>query len=750
MDHESSFGCGQCFRDVIEAPPIEFTGLAEISAFIDSAAVRDRTPPRVIIIPEFIFFEKKVLSDLPFAKRVAAVIVYEGPAPGNRPSQAPFPFPPLSPRSVDDQEPNRFYNYYDGGIEQRERCDVTSDIQRNSDGNCLKFTFFPFNVFRVNASVAEMIRKRANRFPGDGKDADTSDAPTAAQVSAVAPRYNIQSVGRMFACAAKSSPSPDPSTGEGTASALQLDANSTKCLQDKTCLPIGGHSVWSALERIESPVSASPRRVLAITAPMDSIAFFPDLSLGAAAEISSLAAMMAVAEAVGKYRRSEVGQRKTVLRQPVYFAWNAQSWGYAGSARFLKDVAEFNCEKERNASKFESGCEKPYMSSLKFLDFRQSNFSVLNIGQIQRLNPRGNKPSEEDKSQFFKHTLRTTDSSTGEVDAALQAAFDLLAIQSSVLRLNASSGETLVPLDASQSFQRYMAGVDMSSITNYDTSFENQYYHTMYDNTTGDSERSPLYEATAAIASAVVDLCFDDRGVTIDIDKSIINSAITCFTGDWTNCALAKEYLGKAFDDKTGKIVPGNYPGSYFPITRQDDLNPSGAAKLALIRAFFAYHNRYEAFQDETKCERNGDCEAFAKKLNEEASPLSHSDLRTAYCARGVCVASDTYTHNAFGTALTSSNDIQSSFKYDENKLNINYNGSFPREGGWTESVWDSNLGICGAVRDTSLYGVLILMAGILLFLVSLGTTIWFDRLMFKRPIQSSVDVTPTPFAHEQ
>lgn len=58
---------------------------------------------------------------------------------------------------------------------------------------------------------------------------------------------------------------------------MAAEGNSSACLKDRTCLPIGGHSVWAAIPPLPA-AGSDPREdvlpVILIVANLDSTAFF--------------------------------------------------------------------------------------------------------------------------------------------------------------------------------------------------------------------------------------------------------------------------------------------------------------------------------------------------------------------------------------------------------------------------------------------------------------------------------------------
>lgn len=173
--------------------------------------------------------------------------------------------------------------------------------------------------------------------------------------------------------------------------------------------------------------------------------------------------------------------------------------------------------------------------------------------------------------------------------------------------------ETSPSLDASQSFATYLPNVESISLTNYETNFTNDFYHSVYDSEAllESESREPLYRAAENVARAVISMAFDDNEPDIKVDTAIIDGFLQCLTGNWTSdgCDLAERYLGKPrFEDLSESISPGNHPGVFVPATRWDETNPSGSTKVTLVESFLAYHNRYDSGVEGPKCQTRTDC----------------------------------------------------------------------------------------------------------------------------------------------
>ena len=149
------------------------------------------------------------------------------------------------------------------------------------------------------------------------------------------------------------------------AEAAAADADPAKrCLEQRTCQPIGGHSVLASVP--PSPKRANDRETrayLLVAARLDATAWFHDAAFGANAAMSGLVALMAVAETYADaVRRARASLRRSAAERdanaqvandapepetfdaflsndaaPVSFAaFGAEAWGRAGSRRFAR------------------------------------------------------------------------------------------------------------------------------------------------------------------------------------------------------------------------------------------------------------------------------------------------------------------------------------------------------------------------------------------------------------------------------
>ena len=722
LNQYGSFGCAQCGADLISAPVAELNELSALNAFLQV----EEAGPRAVLLPSNLLFDPAALEMLARnPKNVAAVLIAWQPSGAGPPRR-------YSPESA---EPNKNASLAGSGVEGG----------WNRLGLDLVSRYYPFNVFLLPPSVVDIIRERTQRFRGGPASTATADGGGSlgpgdgTTVSGTQedqfPRFVVQSAGKMWAC----------------------DQTVSECLNDNTCLPVGGQSVWAAATRLRTTVAAE---YVAVAAPMDSTALFHSRAVGAASEVSALVTMLAVAEAFGAYAASQ--SNRTLVRVPVFVGFNAEAYGYAGSRRFLNDIINFQCMDEEDAAATATGgCKQPFMPSLKFQVFRRSaegaedgssgtRFShVIDIGPVGSATDARDTPTpgpinttadamstprpvtnEELAGPFPFYAHAASNTSTG-LQSLLLSAFQRVDPPSGAppagesIDLIAKSSLTWpqYPPTSGQSFIAEAAtsvGLpEVVTLADFDVEFRDHFYHS--ELSTLPSDPAPLVEAIALAARGVVrtvialayfdvdttdpasleTLAANDEFVQAageaadSISTESIGELLTCLTGNWTTCKLASDLLGEDTRDSLARFVsPSNYAGTYVPPTRAASLTPSSAAKVRLLRAFLATATAFAGRNgDAIECSNEAGCK---DKLNADAEAL--------HCVQDRCLAADVYTHNAYGIGLQPILPAQSSFALRNTTVG---------DSAWTESHWDGTLGVCGSTEDAFVLSIGILFAGL-------------------------------------
>ncbi|CAI5496894.1 unnamed protein product [Closterium sp. Naga37s-1] len=166
---------------------------------------------------------------------------------------------------------------------------------------------------------------------------------------------------------------------------------SQACLDNLSCLPLGGYSVMASLPPIDVSSKEPSRKPLVIAmAQMDAASLFRDAAVGAESPISGLISLLAAADAIASLLRKP--SVPDLPKQLVILALNGERWGYLGSRRLL-----FELEK---LSKGEEGVGRDVLQGLSIEDFTQAQ--MLEVGSMGMAGAGGNG-TQEDVTLFMHH-----------------------------------------------------------------------------------------------------------------------------------------------------------------------------------------------------------------------------------------------------------------------------------------------------------------------------------------------------------
>ena len=247
--------------------------------------------------------------------------------------------------------------------------------------------------------------------------------------------------------------------------------NARKCLAKNTCLPLGGQSVWGALqprtaasaEALGSADAANadgaaaaeePRAMMGgvddrpavgLSAGLDASSFFHELAPGAYAAVSSLVALLAAVDAVAA-SPTLTAQIPKLPYAPLFFTFAAEAWGETGSRRFLTDVHNFTCRSpappspparspaaasstadgsgsganQREPLPPPPACDSPYKADMRFkgLGRAKAMHGLIQIGPVGAATAAANPDAP---TQLYVHTAVEV-SRLGAAASALRAA----------------------------------------------------------------------------------------------------------------------------------------------------------------------------------------------------------------------------------------------------------------------------------------------------------------------------------------
>ncbi|CAI5968693.1 unnamed protein product [Closterium sp. NIES-65] len=166
---------------------------------------------------------------------------------------------------------------------------------------------------------------------------------------------------------------------------------SQACLDNLSCLPLGGHSVMASLPPIDVSSKEPSRKPLVIAmAQMDASSLFRDAAVGAESPISGLICLLAAADAIASLLRKP--SAPDLPKQLVFLALNGEQWGYLGSRRLLFELEKW--------SKGEEGVGRDVLQGLSFEDFTQAQ--MLEVGSVGMAGAGGNG-TQEDVTLFMHY-----------------------------------------------------------------------------------------------------------------------------------------------------------------------------------------------------------------------------------------------------------------------------------------------------------------------------------------------------------
>jgi nicastrin len=169
------------------------------------------------------------------------------------------------------------------------------------------------------------------------------------------------------------------------------------CLAADDCLPLGGYSVWGAVEP-RTPTATPPRAgapAVMLAAPLDATAVFHEHAPGARAAVAPTVALLAAVDAVASLPTLRAQLAGGALRAaPLFGLFAGEAWGGIGSGRFAADVADFNCSATRDAPRLDGGgddggalptltaCARPPRADLRFEALRGAPLTVVGLAAV--------------------------------------------------------------------------------------------------------------------------------------------------------------------------------------------------------------------------------------------------------------------------------------------------------------------------------------------------------------------------------
>lgn len=445
--------------------------------------------------------------------------------------------------------------------------------------------------------------------------------------------------------------------------------------QDAKCDPIGGQSAWGSLG---PALSTGAEVVLAMTA-LDSTALAHELAMGANAGASGTIALLAAAEALGKLPTEDW------TRTVMFAAFQAESFGFVGSRRFVQDIgagaAACNVPVEKVSTPFGSTlCTDPMSSTLAF-----QNVSLDRIAFAVGIDQVALTSNTADRS-FFLHANPTgTDTAvvTGALTAAPSAGGRVLPATSAA-----------VPPGPMSSFINAAAGFNGVVLAGFNTEFVPGTYHSRFDVKNDTTSVENIAFAAQIVAEGLYNLGTNGAGTQeITINSTLVTLLSDCFTSNW-RCELmdqisapfvnsAIEYMNLSpsmwpdIPFEPVSLYSGTYRSMRQPVVRQSQMEfatfseefAEESSKLIL------FPNAYETFVRSFLAHATG-----VNLPSSKGCTISQDcdDAERECVFPGRCVARTSYFHNALDPGLTAGTKRRVfSIAEDDSVSPI-----------WTEPVW--------------------------------------------------------------
>jgi len=182
--------------------------------------------------------------------------------------------------------------------------------------------------------------------------------------------------------------------------------DSETCLSRGYCDPIGGNSIWSTYSTTIDPNDG--KKIIIVSSQLDGNSLFHDNTIGSNSQIGGMVASLAIADALS-YSEIPPDEFENHI---VFTFFSGESYGYAGSQRFVQDISNYECkitEKQDNfqCSQF-AACQEPCMYVDDF-----KNITINNIKGIIELNQLTCSGCDDiDNPIYFMHVDDETDAET--------------------------------------------------------------------------------------------------------------------------------------------------------------------------------------------------------------------------------------------------------------------------------------------------------------------------------------------------
>ncbi|KAG6777347.1 hypothetical protein POTOM_017168 [Populus tomentosa] len=341
--------------------------------------------------------------------------------------------------------------------------------------------------------------------------------------------------------------------------------DSESCLQEQTCFPLGGYSVWSSLPPINNSSTNHSKPIILTVASMDSASFFRDKNLGAESPISGLIALLAAVDSL-----SHVNGLDDLGKQLVFSVFTGEAWGYLGSRRFLFELdLQSEAVNGLNSSLIETVIEIGSVGK----GFSQGNSTFFahtaavelvnyNIGGTPAYTPAGKRLLAQKGGHSHNTNILgplilwgpQTIGSDLQVSLATNETLNALKhARDSLENITVSSASTLnpgIPPSSLMAFLKKNPSTSGMVLEDFDTSFSDKFYHSHLDDMSNINS-SAIVAAASLVARTLYILASDDKNISstaldaINVNASLVEELMSCLLDcePGLSCELVKSYI---------------------------------------------------------------------------------------------------------------------------------------------------------------------------------------------------------------
>eukprot|EP00457_Paulinella_chromatophora_P003187 gb/GEZN01003193.1/.p1 GENE.gb/GEZN01003193.1/~~gb/GEZN01003193.1/.p1 ORF type:complete len:665 (+),score=84.46 gb/GEZN01003193.1/:94-2088(+) len=308
------------------------------------------------------------------------------------------------------------------------------------------------------------------------------------------------------------------------------NSNSTDCLLNRKCLPLGGYSVWSTFGN--ETYNGSRPLVFGIAA-VDANAFFHDMAYGHDSAASGTVALLVAADALSKLTDLD-----TLPYQIAIALFTGEQWGYLGSRKFVEDVTSFKCDKNGTSGTLQY-CQQPYRPDLTF-----TNVSLNNVRRILELN----QVAIDSSNKVYMHY----ESGNSNADMA-QFAADIQTVASTLnqngggytVSTGSNNNEWGLPPSSSQAFVKERNDMPAIVLTDHAQAYSNKYYQSELDKINNQQVLNLCNVATLTARVLYKSAGGVDNSNNINANCTLLAEMFNCWTNDFA-CDLFQGFVPNA------------------------------------------------------------------------------------------------------------------------------------------------------------------------------------------------------------